>query len=144
MKKILSSILIVTLLTLGVVQVFGTAQVYGATPKEAACEGLDITGGSCTYDPTQPGINSTIQLVINIMSVLVGFAAVLMIIIGGFKYITSSGDSAGVNSAKNTILFAVVGLVIVAVAQIIVRFVINEATTPLEETTMQMVQKANV
>lgn len=143
MKKILSSILIVALLTFGFVQVLGSSQVYGATPKEAACEGLDITGGSCTYDPTQPGINSTIQLVINIMSVLVGFAAVLMIIIGGFKYITSSGDSAGVNSAKNTILFAVVGLVIVAVAQIIVRFVINEATTPLEETTMQIVQKAN-
>jgi len=57
---------------------------------------------------------------------VVGAAAVIMIIVGGFKYITSSGDSTSVESAKNTILFAVIGLVIALVAQSIVIFVLRK------------------
>jgi hypothetical protein len=57
----------------------------------------------------------------------VGFVAVIMIIIGGLKYVTYSGDSSNINSAKNTILYAVVGLVVVALAQIIVKFVLAKA-----------------
>jgi hypothetical protein len=48
-----------------------------------------------------------------------------MIIIGGFKYITSGGDSNNVSSAKNTILYAIIGLIIVALAQTIVRFILG-------------------
>ena len=53
-----------------------------------------------------------------------------MIIIGGIKYVTSNGDSSGVTSAKNTILYAVVGLVVAVMAYTIVNFVLtNVATT---------------
>jgi hypothetical protein len=52
-----------------------------------------------------------------------------MIIVGGLKYITSGGDSGNVSGAKNTILYAIVGLVVVALAQIIVRFVLTRVTT---------------
>ena len=62
--------------------------------------------------------------IINIFSIVVGAVSVIMIIIGGFRYIISGGDSSGVSGAKNTILYAVVGLIIVLFAQIIVRFVI--------------------
>jgi hypothetical protein len=51
-----------------------------------------------------------------------------MIIIGGFRYITSGGDSGSVSSAKNTVLYAIVGLIIVALAQVIVRFVLSKST----------------
>jgi hypothetical protein len=51
-----------------------------------------------------------------------------MILIGGFRYITSGGDSGNVSGAKNTILYAIVGLVIVALAQFIVRFVLSQST----------------
>jgi hypothetical protein len=51
-----------------------------------------------------------------------------MIIIGGLKYITSSGDSNNITSAKNTILYAIIGLVVVALAQFIVKFVLGKAT----------------
>ncbi len=51
-----------------------------------------------------------------------------MIIVGGLKYITSGGDSGNITSAKNTILYAIVGLIVVALAQIIVRFVLQRAT----------------
>jgi len=56
-------------------------------------------------------------------------AAVIMIIVGGFRYITSGGDSTRVGGAKNTLIYAIVGLIIVALAQAIVHFVLNNATT---------------
>lgn len=48
-----------------------------------------------------------------------------MIIVGGFRYVISGGDSNGVSGAKNTIMYAIIGLVIVLFAQIIVKFVLT-------------------
>lgn len=76
----------------------------------------------------QESVNQIIATVINIFSVIVGVVAVIMIIFGGFRYITSGGDSGNIGAAKQTIIFAIVGLVIVALAQIIVRFVLARAT----------------
>lgn len=85
-------------------------------------------------DPTtdtdaETKVDSLLTTVINIFSLVVGIVAVIMIIVGGFKYITSGGDSGNVTGAKNTILFAVVGLIIVALAQFIVRFVLQKVTS---------------
>ncbi len=101
----------------------------------------DIEGSLCAgvnldvrdnCDPSDSGsenrINSLITNIINIFSLVVGVIAVIMIIIGGLKYIMSSGDSNNITSAKNTILYAIIGLVIVAMAQFIVRFVLSRAT----------------
>ncbi len=62
---------------------------------------------------------------ITILDIIIGVAAVVMIIIGGFTMILSSGDSNNVNSARNTILYAIVGLVIAISGQLIVTFVLN-------------------
>jgi len=105
-----------------------------AQSKEDVCRGVGFTGGQADNttcdDPT--GGTQTVQTiiadVINILSIIVGVVAVIMIIIGGLKYVTSGGDSNSVSSAKNTILYAVIGLVIVLFAQVIVRYVINAAT----------------
>lgn len=72
-------------------------------------------------------VNEIIRLVINIFSLVVGVISVIMIIIGGLKYITSGGESSNVSGAKNTILYAVIGLIVVALAQVIVRFVLQKA-----------------
>ena len=72
--------------------------------------------------------NHLLTVIINIFSVVVGVIAVIMIIVGGFRYITSGGKQESVSGAKNTILYAVIGLVIVALAQIIVKFVLNKST----------------
>ena len=79
------------------------------------------TGGS---DATQQ-INRIVKLIINTLSLVVGLVAVTMIIIGGFRYITSGGGNEGVTGAKNTILYAIIGLIIVAMAQFMVRFILN-------------------
>lgn len=99
---------------------------------DGLCDGANLSfsgGGECAGDEAATRVDSIIQTVINIISIIVGIVAVIMIIIGGFQYITSSGDSGKVSNAKNTILYAIVGLVVVALAQIIVRFVVNRLTT---------------
>lgn len=57
---------------------------------------------------------------IRLMSFLVGIAAVFMIMIGGLKFITSGNNSQDTNRAREMILYAIVGLIIAAVAQLIV------------------------
>lgn len=72
-------------------------------------------------------VNGIISTAIRIFQVVVGLISVIMIVMGGLKYITSQGASEGITSAKNTILYAMVGIVVVALAEIIVQFVLNRA-----------------
>lgn len=113
--------------------VIAPVAVYaGADIQGNLCQGADLSvtsGGSCANTgQATTAANNLIEDIINIFSLIVGVVAVIMIIYGGFRYITSGGDSAGVTAAKNTILYAIIGLIIVALAQIIVKFVLNRAT----------------
>lgn len=98
--------------------------------EQGLCAGasLDASGGTCdaTSTEAQDTVNEILTLVINIFSIVVGVAAVIMIIVGGLRYIISGGDSGNVTSAKNTILYAIIGLVVVALAQFIVKFVLTK------------------
>ncbi len=80
-----------------------------------------------TNDATDQ-INNIVHTIVNLLSAIVGIVAVIMIIVGGFRYITSGGNDASVTSAKNTILYAIIGLVVVALAQVIVRFTLSKLT----------------
>lgn len=110
------------------------ATVYAQTSIEegldsGTCLSVDGTGVNCpSPEDAENRVNDIIQLVINIFSLIVGVISVIMIIIGGLKYITSGGDSGNVQGAKNTILYAIIGLVIVALAQFVVRFVLGRVT----------------
>lgn len=90
--------------------------------------GADKTDPNATTTDPSERVNSTIRLVINVFSLVVGVISVIMIIIGGLKYITSGGDSGNITGAKNTILYAIIGLVVVALAQVVVKFVLQKAT----------------
>jgi cytochrome bd-type quinol oxidase subunit 2 len=97
--------------------------------KGSACGGVVLSADSSTCDPTaEKKANSLLGTALNIFSMVVGIIAVIMIMVGGLKYITSQGDSAQTNSAKETVLYAAIGLVIVAMAQIIVKFVLKRFT----------------
>jgi hypothetical protein len=89
---------------------------------------LNVNDKTCNAEDANDKVNGIIKTVITIFSLVVGVASVIMIILGGFKYITSGGDSGNVTGAKNTIMYAIIGLVVVALAQVIVRFVLNKAT----------------
>ncbi len=107
-----------------------SAQVDNAS-KEEACRALGKPESECLGTTNEAGssITSLIADVVNILSIVVGVAAVFMIILGGFRYVTSHGDSNAISGAKNTILYAIIGLVIAALAQALVRFVLRKVTT---------------
>jgi cytochrome bd-type quinol oxidase subunit 2 len=92
---------------------------------------LDASGSGCDSNVTtgSSNLNGVITDIVNIFSVIVGIVSVIMIIYGGFRYVTSGGDSGNVSSAKNTIIYAVIGLVVVALAQFIVQFVLDKVTS---------------
>ena len=63
--------------------------------------------------------------VISLFLFVLGIGAVFMIILGGFRYVTSNGDSGKLEGAKNTILYSVVGLVVAIFAYALVNFVLG-------------------
>lgn len=70
------------------------------------------------------GPDGILTKIINIISLLVGIAATIMIIIGGLRFITSGSNPQDAAGARETVLYALVGLVVAAMAQIIVRFIL--------------------
>jgi len=78
------------------------------------------TGGAKTSN-----LSTAIKTVVNTLLFVIGVIAVIMIVIGGLKYTTSNGDSNQVTSAKNTILYAVIGLIVAIMAYALVNFVIK-------------------
>jgi hypothetical protein len=103
---------------------FSTPELAYADAKADVCAGLP---GGCAANSDNK-INSTLKSVVGILSSIVGAVAVIMLIISGFRYVTSGGDSNKIASAKNTLIYAIVGIVVVALAQFIVQFVLDRAT----------------
>ena len=98
-----------------------TVAQAGGSPAETIRQGADKTG-------TNTGNNDASTIIRNITNVLlfiIGAISVIMLIFGGIKYTTSNGDQGAVTSAKNTITYAVVGLVVAIFAYAIVDFVIK-------------------
>lgn len=123
-RNVILAFLLVASMFILVPATAGAADIQGSL-----CEGANLEVGStagCTDQNSQAKVNTTITWVINVFSIIVGVVAVIMIIVGGLKYITSNGDSNNVTSAKNTILYAIIGLVVVALAQFVVRFVLSK------------------
>lgn len=71
------------------------------------------------------GTSGTLYKVSQVIAIIAGIAAVIVIIISGIRYIISGGDSQKVSSAKSTLIGAVVGLVVIVLAQTIITFVVK-------------------
>jgi hypothetical protein len=95
---------------------------------DQVCQGLSQADGSTGCDSTGTGKTATslVNTIINLFSWVIGVIAIIMIIFGGFKFVTSAGDSGKVTSARSTIIYALIGLVVVALAQTIVKFVLGQ------------------
>ena len=91
--------------------------------RDAACEALQ--NGCKTGSQAGEDFNKLWATIINIVSFIAGSIAIIMIIVGGLRYILSSGDPNSTGAARNTIIYALVGLVIVVAARTIVLFVIG-------------------
>lgn len=102
---------------------FIPSTVLASTPQDEICQGVGtVTGAGCDSGISLGGV---VRNVINVFSVIIGILAVIMIMVAGFKYITAGGEASNITSAKNTLVYAIVGLIIAALSQFIVQFVLD-------------------
>ena len=99
-----------------------------ASPVYAAIE----QGANSAQGDEQPGVlfgNAGIfSEITNILLFLIGAIAVIMIVIGGLRYVLSGGDAKQVEAAKNTILYAIVGIIVAILAYAVVNFITSAFT----------------
>ncbi|HEV2402940.1 MAG TPA: pilin [Candidatus Saccharimonadales bacterium] len=98
--------------------------------QQQICNGVQTVpgaGSNCTTSPGSPTLNGVIAAVVNILSAAIGILAIIMIMFAGFRYVNAGGDSGKISSAKDTIIYAIVGLVVAGFAQAIVRLVLHKS-----------------
>lgn len=95
----------------------------GSGAKKEVLGGLGQTGTNCDAS----GVSNAVATAVEVLSIIAGAVAIIMIIYSGLKYITSGGDTSKVASAKNALIYAVVGIAVAVLAQTIVRVVVNES-----------------
>lgn len=101
-----------------------------AAPVFAAKDDLSIKNGvDSSKSSEQPsslfGAGGIFETVSKVLLFVIGAVSVIMLIIGGIRYTISQGDSSAVTSAKNTILYSIIGLVVAILAYAAVNFVIG-------------------
>jgi Type IV secretion system pilin len=125
--KLLSPLILLVLFMLPPLMLNESASAQ-LNPFEKVCNNRNAEDAdrsfACQTQQSDP-VNTTVGKATNILAFVTGVAAVIVIIIGGFQYITSAGDSTKVAKAKDMIIYAAVGLVIVAAARTIIMFVIS-------------------
>lgn len=94
------------------------------TPAGQVRQGFGETGSSCNEN----GVQNAVRRIVTVLSWVAGVVAVIMIMISGFKYMTSGGDSGKIASAKSSLIYAMIGLAIAALALTITGFVVSSAT----------------
>lgn len=131
MKKILTNIAKIGVFVPAFALLAGLAVPVATTYANNCDVSGGITGGKdCARNDEQPenlfnGEGSVFQTVTNVMLFLIGAISVVMLIYGGIRYTISQGDSTAVTNAKNTIMYAVIGIVIAILAFAIVNFVVT-------------------
>jgi hypothetical protein len=109
---------------------FGVAAL--AAPAYAACNAGDLSlqsGADCSQANGTSGNlfgqGGIFQVIANTLIFLVGAISVIFLISGGLRYVISNGDPKNVEAAKNTILYAIIGIVVAILSYAAVTFVIN-------------------
>lgn len=132
-KQNINSVILLIFIAMGLSFAFpavsGAQDLFQGSKGEACSAVGASSGGKCDQDKLDESSSSLTKIlnrIIDVLSIIVGIIAVVMVIISGFKFITSGGDSGQITSAKHTLIYAIVGLIIVALAQTIVKFVLSK------------------
>lgn len=117
------------LLAAGSFLVFSAAPVSAQTEiKDSICTGANLSLNQqqeCDPGDAEKELDATINTAINIFSSVVGIAAVIMVMYAGFRYVVSGGGE-GIKGAKSTLIYAVVGVVIVVLSQTLVKYILTQ------------------
>ena len=125
-KKVAASLLLVPAMVLGIGFV-ATPNVSAATDCDPGTAGLNtecIPQGQGQRSDLF-GTDGVVTNIINTMLFIIGILAVIMLIFGGIRYVTSSGDAGRVTAAKNTVMYAIIGLIVAIVAWAVVNWVMS-------------------
>ena len=120
MKKIIKQLAAVAVVPVVGATIGLNSATAGAQVDEIN-KGIDAIGGSSSTATLQ--VDDIVLAVVNWLLFAVDVISVVMLIVGGIKYATSAGDSNKVTSAKNTIMYAIIGLAVAVLAFAIVGFV---------------------
>lgn len=128
MKQLLNNLLVGlavfgTVLALAVPVAAAPVDIFEKNP---ACTGNTNNAICGTTGGASEGIYGTIKNILNIMLIIAGIVSVIIIIVGGISYSVSVGDPAKVKKAKDTILYAVIGLVVAIASFSIVNYVLGK------------------
>ena len=129
LKRTSASFSTIALMSAVMVGVWAQDVFAQETPPPKDTGKIDISAKDLNLDGAPTSVNSSsVEGILMTVYFIAGIVAVIAIIIGGIRYAASGGDSSGIQSAKNTILYAVVGLVVIIMAAAITSFVLNNAT----------------
>lgn len=132
MKKIMQSSFGKLLLAAVFAVTAALAPLGVATVSAQPCDISDgIQGGvNCVSagDQSNADLSDIFTTIVNVLLFVIGAISVIMLIIGGIRYTISGGDSGAVTAAKNTILYAIIGLIVAFLAFAIVNFVVGSFT----------------
>jgi hypothetical protein len=125
-KKSLQAMLIVPVLALGASFAVPALLPVDANAafSEGAKDGADSAQG-VDQSADLFGDKGIFKTITNVLLFIIGAISVIMLIIGGIRYVVSGGDSSAVTGAKNTILYAIVGIVVALLAYALVNFVLT-------------------
>lgn len=125
MKNILMAVSLSVMFMFGAVGLVGAGQqtTHALNPGNSIQEGVTGAGGGSGGDDQ---LKDGLKDVVNILLFILGAIAVIVIVIGGLRYTLASGEQAQIKQAKDTILYAVVGLIVALLAYAIVNFVIGQ------------------
>ena len=117
-----------------VIPLLGALVVFGLVlllQSDVAAQAI-VEGANAARGDGQPaelfGDGGFVTTVTNILLFVVGALSVIMLIVGGLRYVLSGGNSSAVTAAKNTILYALVGLIVAFLAYAAVNFVLSVLT----------------
>ena len=114
---------VLTALMIGTVIAVSAAPGVGAIKLfDEACKSGDDTA-VCKSEGDR--VSTLVKDITSLLLWVLGAVTTLMLVFGGFKYVTSNGDSNKIQAAKNTILYAVIGLAVAILGQVIVLYVVK-------------------
>jgi hypothetical protein len=99
----------------------------GSTAGSSKDEILSGVGESGTVNCNGKGVTDAAHTFVSILSLVVGIIAIIIVVISGLRFITSGGDASKVSSAKTSLIYALIGVAVAALAQVLIHFVLYQA-----------------
>lgn len=128
LKSILLTLAATIMLSLPLAPTLVSTAYADTASSNDACEALkDLNPDGKGCGAADSGVDKIVRLALQFLSIVAGIIAVIMIIVSGFKYVTSQGDPNSISSAKQALIYAIAGLVVVAFAQAIVMFALRRS-----------------